>query len=65
MLLAQLGTAAEQLDDATILGRVTRGGFVLAEQSERLQRFHRPLRGGVWSAAKPVAAIDAVLQPLI
>ena len=44
MLLAQLGTAAEQLDNAPVLGRRFRG-IGAAEKSESLQRFHKPLRG--------------------
>ena len=45
MLLAQLGAAAEQLDDAPVLGRRFRG-IGAAEKTESLQRFHKPLRGG-------------------
>ena len=65
VLLAQLGTAAEKFDDPSVFRRFVVATLVVAEQAERLQRFHRPLRSAGLFRAKPVTAIDAVLQPLI
>ena len=42
MLSAQLGARTEQLDDAAVFRCFLVGGIAVAEQAERLQRFHRP-----------------------